>query len=169
MSEGVRLDIVHVEGVRLLDLVEQFQALVEESDELDPALARLTPTPYPDDEASAAEFRRSTRDDVLAARSHEAAIVAASLASFRETEDMTEREAMRPAPVDIPFSEIDAWLRTLTSLRLVLATRLEISQDDDHDLDDPRFGVYDWLGYRLEMLIRAADDPVDDGAVTESR
>ncbi len=40
--------------------------------------------------------------------------------------------------------------------RLVLATRLGIRSDDDHDPADPRFGVYDWLGYRLDGLVQAA-------------
>ena len=50
-----------------------------------------------------------------------------------------------------------AWLRTLTALRLVLASRLGIAHEDDHDEADPRFGIYDWLGYRLDSLVRALD------------
>ncbi len=38
-----------------------------------------------------------------------------------------------------------------------IAERLGIESDDDHDPDDARFGVYDWLGYRLELVIEAAD------------
>ena len=30
--------------------------------------------------------------------------------------------------------------------------------DDSHDGQDARFGVYDWLGYRLETIIVAADE-----------
>ena len=59
----------------------------------------------------------------------------------------------------IPGEAIDAWLRTLTALRLVIANRLGIESDDDtHDPEDPRYGVYDWLGYRLDGLVRAADE-----------
>ena len=53
--------------------------------------------------------------------------------------------------------EAAAWLRTLAALRLVLASRLGIRTEDDHDPEDPRFGVYDWLGYRLELLVRARE------------
>ena len=54
-------------------------------------------------------------------------------------------------------SEAQAWMRTLSAVRLVLATRLGIQTEDDHKPDDPRFGVYDWIGYRLEGLITALD------------
>ena len=54
--------------------------------------------------------------------------------------------------------DLQAWLRTLAALRLVLASRLGITTEDDHDGDDPRFGIYDWLGFRLDGLVRAADE-----------
>ena len=54
--------------------------------------------------------------------------------------------------VDLALSPDDAraWMRTLAAIRLVVASRLGIETEDDHDEDDPRFGVYDWLGYRLD-------------------
>ena len=39
-----------------------------------------------------------------------------------------------------------------------LATRLGVAEADDHDSADPRFGIYDWLGYRLDGLVGALDD-----------
>ncbi len=54
--------------------------------------------------------------------------------------------------------ELRAWLRCLAAIRLVLATRLDIRSEDDHDVDDPRFGIYEWLGYRLDGLVQAASD-----------
>mgnify|MGYP000449771208 CR=1 FL=1 len=53
--------------------------------------------------------------------------------------------------------DVSALLRTLSAIRLVLATRLGSQADDDHDAADPRFGIYDWLGYRLDSLITAID------------
>jgi hypothetical protein len=59
---------------------------------------------------------------------------------------------------------VQAWLRTLTSVRIAVATRLgitdaesaqELSELDD---DDPRafmVSVYDWLGFAQETLIAA--------------
>jgi hypothetical protein len=40
----------------------------------------------------------------------------------------------------------------------VLATRLDIQSEADHDVEDPRFGVYEWLGYRLDGLVQAASN-----------
>jgi hypothetical protein len=51
--------------------------------------------------------------------------------------------------------DLRAWLRCLAAIRLVLATRLDIRSEDDHDVDDPRFGIYEWLGYRLDGLVQA--------------
>ncbi len=53
---------------------------------------------------------------------------------------------------------VRSWLRTLAAVRLVLASRLGIIDDDDHSDDDPRFGIYDWLGFRLDGLVRAATE-----------
>ena len=60
--------------------------------------------------------------------------------------------------VELDDLSVSAWLRTLTSVRLVMATRLGIVDDDDERPDDPRFGVYDWLGFRLEGLLQALED-----------
>ena len=62
-------------------------------------------------------------------------------------------------PVDIALDEegVRAWMRTLTAIRLVIASRLGIEDEDDRDETDPRFGVYDWLGYRLEGLLQASE------------
>ena len=61
----------------------------------------------------------------------------------------------------IATADVDAWLRTLTAIRLVVATRLGITSDDEQSGDDGRHDVYDWLGYRLELLIEAADEECD--------
>ena len=58
----------------------------------------------------------------------------------------------------------DALLRTLAAIRLVLASRLGVDDEDTHDNDDPRFGIYDWLGYRLDALLTALDE--DAGGTT---
>jgi hypothetical protein len=56
-----------------------------------------------------------------------------------------------------------SWLRAFTDIRLALATRLGI-EDDDEDYwdalaeDDPRASVYDiyqWVGYLQETLVAA--------------
>lgn len=141
------------EASALADLVEQLTEMLTHQAEGDPAITRLTPDAYPDDRDASREFRRATRDDLLERRTGDAATVAASLAPAGGDDgarDATREIALAP-------DEVDAWMRTLTALRLVIATRLGIRDDDDGDRTDPLYGAYDWLGFRLEMLIAAAD------------
>jgi len=42
-------------------------------------------------------------------------------------------------------------------LRLVLAERIGITDESIMPVGDPRFDVYEWLGYRQEMLLQALD------------
>jgi hypothetical protein len=65
--------------------------------------------------------------------------------------------------VDLDAAQVQAWLRTLTDVRLALATRLGIEDDEhvwDEDSDDPvavMHDVYDWLGFVQETLVLAID------------
>ena len=158
-------DVVHVwiapaEEMQLRRLVEEFRELVgADRDLADPALARLTPSPYPSDPEAARGFWTATQDDLFGRRDADAATVSAALTSVEDDlVDMSEETAFAERELSIPTSDVDAWLRTLTAIRLVIATRLGIDSEEDHDPDDARFGVYDWLGYRLELLIEAADE-----------
>ncbi|WP_231820986.1 DUF2017 family protein [Microbacterium resistens] len=152
----ILVPLARLEGRHLADLVEQFLEILADTDlEQDPGLDRLTPAVYPDDPEASAEFARATSDDLLDRRAADARIVRAGLERF--TADDGAPDDMDPLDVVIADAELDAWLRTLTALRLVIASRLGIETDAPHDPEDPRFGVYDWLGYRLEGLIEAAD------------
>jgi len=155
----VRVRMARVEGAQLVHLVDDFRELVGANRDVeDPAIGRLIPDPYPEDEDSSRAFRDATRDDLLDRRALDADIVRTALAGMRgDPGDMPRNEAFAEHDLYIPLSDVDAWMRTLTALRLVIAERLGIQNDDDHDPDDPRYGVYDWLGYRLELTVEAAD------------
>lgn len=159
---SVRLELAAIEGIHLAHLLDEFQdMLTADATENagDPAIARLAPDAYPEDTEASHAFSAATHDDLLDRRIAEAAVVRAALSGFDESHDILDgQEALTARPILIPDAEIDAWLRTLTALRLVLATRLGIADEDDLDEDDPRRGVYDWLGYRLEGLIQSADE-----------
>ncbi|WP_460795647.1 DUF2017 family protein [Microbacterium sp. GXF0217] len=161
-ARSVRLDLAAIEGLHLAHLLDEFQDMLrtdatEQTD--DPAVARLAPDAYPEDAGASRAFTDATRDDLLDRRLAEAAIVRSALADFDAGHDLfDEQVAPGTLAVLIPDAEFDAWLRTLTALRLVLATRLGIVDEDALDEDDPRRGVYDWLGYRLEGLIQSADE-----------
>ncbi|MGJ0388091.1 DUF2017 family protein [Microbacterium sp. CGR1] len=161
MSEQmVHVRMARVEGAQLAQLVDDFRELVgTDRDATDPAIGRLAPAPYPDDDDASRSFHDATREDLLDRRALDADVVRAALAELRgDLDSMSQGEAFTEHDLAIRQSDVDAWLRTLTAIRLVIAERLGIESDEDHDPEDARFGVYDWLGYRLELTIEAADE-----------
>lgn len=157
-SHDIVLSLALLEGVHLGRLVDDFRELLTDRDPGDSAIGRLTPNAYPDDRNAATAFADSTRDDLLDRRAAEAATVRSALAPFdANLEAMSEEEAMEPRNLVIAEDDLDAWLRTLTAIRLVIADRLGISSEDQRH-EDGRGDIYDWLGYRLEVLIQAADE-----------
>ena len=141
----------------------------------DPVLARLLPDAY-DDEEKAAEFRRFTERGLRDAKVVQATTVIESLerGGLGEEEIMLMPDSPDLADsgfddagdieVDLDADAVLAWLRCLTDLRLALAERLEITDEDmsifeQLDEDNPQAGmysVYGWLGYLQETLVDAA-------------
>ena len=120
----------------------------------DPVLKRLFPDAYPEDQTASSDFRRFTERDLKAKKVADAQVVLDRLAA-------TELGAH---DLRIPRDETEPWLRTLTSVRLAVATRLGISDAETADQlnalpeDDPRsflVSVYDWLGFAQETMINA--------------
>ena len=115
----------------------------------DPALARLLPDAYADDDEAAAEFRRFTEQDLRAGKRAHAGTVLATLAPLLDG----------GGRLTLDRDQVDAGLGTLNDLRLVLGTRLEVTEETDLDPpeDDPRAQallVYGWLGWLQESLLR---------------
>lgn len=157
----VVLELARLEAAHLAGLVTQFAELVDEPDTSsgDPALDRLVPDAYADDAEAAREFRSLTESELLANRRRDAATVLASLEEAAIIpDDPDDPVLMESVDIRLDAEAARAWLRTLAAIRLVLATRLGIVEPDHHDSDDPRFGIYDWLGYRLDGLVTALDD-----------
>ncbi|MBN9214544.1 MAG: hypothetical protein ABS62_06215 [Microbacterium sp. SCN 70-200] len=155
-----------LEAAHLTGLVEQFAELiagtVDEDGLDDPAILRLVPDAYRDDAEAAAEFRGLTQGDLLDRRRDDAGLVLTTLQRDGVTlhpGDVAAADATSAFVVELDAPAASAWLRTLTSIRLVMATRIGISSDDEQgDPDDPRVGVYEWLGFRLEGLLQALED-----------
>lgn len=157
-AREVVLSLALIEGAHLLRLVDEFGELLRARSTDDSAVRRLTPTAYPDDAEAAAAFAETTRDELLDRRRSEATTVRAALAPFDiEIDALSEKDALEPRDLVIAEDDLDAWLRTLTAIRLVIADRLGITTED-HTSDDGRGDIYDWLSYRLEVLIQAADE-----------
>ncbi|WP_109211149.1 MULTISPECIES: DUF2017 family protein [Microbacterium] len=156
----VVVEITRIEAAHLAGLVGQFADLLRDSapEEGDPAIARLVPSAYTDDDTAAREFRSLTQSDLLDRRGADAGLVLASLTDAADIPDDPEDPALlEQVEIRLDAETARAWLRTLAAVRLVLATRLGVVEEDDHDHDDPRFGVYDWIGYRLDGLVGALE------------
>ena len=110
----------------------------------DPAVDRLFPVAYPDDEERQNEFRLLAHDELLS--SHLGA-----LAVLEETADADS----------LNEDQLLAWMRALNHVRLVLGTRLDVTEEGDErprSMRDPRagaFAVYDYLTYLQGDIIEA--------------
>ncbi len=117
----------------------------------DPALARLFPDAYGDDAAAADDFRRYTESDLRAGKR-----VAASAALVQLQPLLTGG-----GKLVLDRDEADAWLSWLNDIRLVLGTRLDVTEDEaDLDPDDPSaqlMAIYGWLGWLQESLLSCLD------------
>ncbi|HEX6444615.1 MAG TPA: DUF2017 domain-containing protein [Streptosporangiales bacterium] len=113
----------------------------------DPALARLFPDAYRDDDEAASDFRRYTEGDLRAGKIDAARVVAESLG-----------EGGR---LVLTAEQAKAWLTALNDLRLTLGTRLSVTEDHEQVFgslpdDDPRkqlWYIYDWLSYLQQSLV----------------
>lgn len=160
----VIMEITRIEAAHLVGLVQQFIELLEGTDRSgapvdDPAIARLVPSAYSDDAEAASEFRALTQSDLLSRRDSDARVLLTSLGSddlMAEEIELDDPRFTEVITVTLSPDEVRSWMRTLAAVRLVLATRLGIDTEDTHDDEDARFGIYDWLGYRLDGLVQAA-------------
>jgi hypothetical protein len=114
----------------------------------DPAIARLLPTAYPDDESAAQEFRYLTEHSLVSRK-------VANARLFKRTLDGGGEVQLEPEAQQ-------AWLRTLTDIRLIIASRLGIEHDGDEgsaDSDEAIMmrDVYDWLAEVQDSLVDALD------------
>jgi hypothetical protein len=123
----VGLNLEEHERALLRDLLEEFRPLVEQPD--DPSSRRLFPTAYLADAEREREYQQFMQDEMATARRSGIDVVAATM-------DASE----------LDDSELQAWLRTLNAVRLVLGTRLDVSEDTD-----PAEGLFerDGRGWRL--------------------
>jgi hypothetical protein len=127
----------------------------------DPVLARLFPTAYPDNAEAAAEFRRFTEGALRDGKANGAATVIDTLEEAGLPPELTEEGLTIDVEMDRATAE--TWLRSFTDIRLALATRLGVEEDDDEVWaalpdDDPRsqaHDIYQWVGYLQETLVDA--------------
>lgn len=131
----------------LVTLVGALRAALDGDVRAEPTLRRLFPRAYADpaDEHAEAEYQALVHDELLASR--------------RAALDVLEATATRDR-LDEP--ELLSWMTALNQLRLVLGTRLDVSEDDDplpapDDPAAPLAEVYHYLGVLLEAVIDALE------------
>jgi hypothetical protein len=108
----------------------------------DPALLRLLPDAYLDDQASADDFRRFTELDLRQQKAANATLARRTLGRVAD------------GVLEVDPAEGRAWLLALTDLRLVLAVRFGIADPGTQEERDPP-AVYDWLTWLQSTLVDA--------------
>ena len=140
--KGIKVDLPAEERELLRSIVGQMREVLAEGD--DPALDRLYPVAYPKDEEREAEWKALIRSELS---DHYAAALAA-LEETADAESLDEEQA-------------NAWLRALNQLRLLLGTRLDVTEEGDErpvSDEDPRaatFALYDYLAFLQDQLVDA--------------
>jgi hypothetical protein len=139
-----RLRLSSAERELLRELPAELRSLLD-SDSEDPSLQRLFPPAYDGDAAAQQEYRELMHGELLG--QHRDAL--------RVLEQTADRE-------ELSAEEVHAWLAALNDLRLVLGTRLDVTEDlyeTQLDLENPEaaeLGVYLYLTWLQEQFVEAA-------------
>ncbi|THA28272.1 DUF2017 domain-containing protein [Streptomyces sp. A1277] len=172
--DEVEIAILRSLAVQLLELIGPGDEPAEGDDPLaalfaegpseppaDPALARLFPEAYGDEDdelrAASSEFRRFTENDLRTRKREDALVVVRTLDALTPAGDGA-------AVLTLTADECRSWLGSLNDLRLTIGTRLEVSDEDDgeegslyrlpdSDPRKPMVMAYLWLGALQETLV----------------
>jgi hypothetical protein len=149
VGEGrYRLGLPDEERTLVANLVAQLGELLTATTD-DPSVRRLFPTAYHDDPERDREYQQLVRDELLERR-------LAALATVGATREATELDR----------GQLTAWMTALNDLRLVLGTRLDVSEDtvevEPDDDDAPAYAVYGYLSYLLGEVVDALADGLGD-------
>jgi hypothetical protein len=113
----------------------------------DPRVRRLYPAAYADNDEREDEYRRLTREELQNGR----------LASIDEVARTIDEPMLSP-------EQLTAWMQSINTLRLILGTMLDISDDDQElafDPNDPNartIALYGYLGGLLDEIVTAQLD-----------
>lgn len=142
------------ERMLLASLLEQLVDVL--FDDADPAMQRLLPDAYRDDEEAAAEFRRFTAEGLAERKIANARSV---LDAVGNNVEGVQEEEDRVVVLDEMHAQ--QWLRALADLRLIIANRLGIEGDEEEGRTDdaavPLQQSYQWLGELQESIVQALD------------
>jgi hypothetical protein len=122
----------------------------------DPALARVFPAAYADDDEASAEFRRLMTGDL---QREKAEALRAVLAALPGT------PPQRAVTIRLSTDDAERWLGAVNDIRLVLGVRADVQEDMSAYLeelrpDDPRLPLlvaYDFLTFLQQSMLEAID------------
>jgi hypothetical protein len=137
----VDLGTHETEVVRHL-IAELRTMLAEPGDEHRPILQRLFPVTHPDDPEAEAEYQRLMREE----------LVASKLASFEIVDTTLAGDGL------LDDAGMTAFMQSVNSLRLVLGTMLDVTDDPDVEpelTDSAEHHLYEYCGWLLEWSVRA--------------
>jgi hypothetical protein len=126
----------------------------------DPALLRLLPDGYRNDDDAAGEFRRLTESGLRATkRAALRQLVDDLCTGVAETSDGDVR-------IDLDEAAAEAWLPAITDLRLVFGTRIGVTEDMDDERAvvvegsdrEAEIAAYDWLSWWQQAMVEALID-----------
>ena len=152
-GEGVRLVLESEEAMLLSELADQVDSVLLLGEADDPALGRLLPNAYPEDLEASDEFTRYTRESLVDGKRQAA----------QSVRDATAVEHPDDGVVQIELDQAQAWgwLTFLTDLRLILAERVGLDDDeDDADVetrDDYLRAAYEWAGFVQGSMLEVLD------------
>ena len=155
VESGYRIDVDAAHRRVLADLIGQLRDEVMGSAD-DDRFRRLFPVAYHEDPDHDTEYQGLMHGELLASR------LEASSTAFATLSRDTQSDA-----IDVTDTELDALMRSLNDLRLVLGTLLDVHEDDysDPPADDPAFAhfqLYGYLGWLLEWLVQAQQEALED-------
>lgn len=143
-----RISLPEHEAELLRTLLPQLRGLLTTGlSDNDPSLTRLFPTAYANDPELDAGYQALVRDELLEKR----------FASI----DVIESLLAEADGGEVDEEELSAWMRAINDLRLVLGTRLDVSEDDDPadiDPDDPDaqgWAIYHYLAMLVSVIVDA--------------
>jgi hypothetical protein len=144
--------VVHLgpgERELLVELCRQSRELLASEDpSSDPAVARLFPAAYRDDPLRSLEFETTLGDMPRAGK----------LAAIETVERTIEAN-------ELSEEELLVWLGAVNDFRLVLGTRIDITEEsteEDYPEGDPNhdaFSVYAYLTWLQDRMLRALGEP----------
>lgn len=137
---GFTLETYEWQRRMLANLISSLRDLLLEGSS--PMLRRLYPTAYPSDPDANAAYEQLVHDQLLEQKLAALDTVETSMTRTRLSED-----------------ELVQWMNAVNSLRLVIGTRLDISEDDDplevadDDPDRPLWVSYELLTQMLALIV----------------